>query len=329
MSPIFTIKEASQVLDISVQSIYKRVNSKGLTIPKKGKYSTIDHHLARELLGLAFKKTVASFQIVKGGTGKSTLCALTSIRASLYGAKVLAIDLDQQANLTTALGVSASRPSLLHVFDSQYEQKGLRDVIVPVLPGLDLVPSSISNALLDNHLLIHQKPLDRVYRDLINEVRDDYDLILFDCPPALSASVTAVTLACDTIFCPVAPEAFSLSGLTLSLEALKNLNKSYGTNAKPVIIVNKFEGQRTLSHDMLASLAGHSEYSSKLAPVYIRSSQAIPNAFAINESIWESFRKSNAKEDLEALTSFIAIDQQKTKTNAYSQNVDLGSLSVA
>ncbi|XP_047122464.1 parA family protein MG470-like [Hydra vulgaris] len=89
----------------------------------------------------------------------------------------------------------------------------ISESIVNISEGLDILPSRNENAVLDNFFMLNKFPLERVYFDLIHQVFNKYDLVLFDCPLALGQSVAAATLVSDIVIAPVTPEQFSLSGL--------------------------------------------------------------------------------------------------------------------
>lgn len=303
MDPKLSIAHCANLLGISTQAVHKRLKARDIPVSYHARKAYIQHKGGRALLSLAYPHQVIAFQIVKGGTGKTTLAASIAVRAALFGARVLAIDLDQQANLTTALGINPL--NLPCMFNIIQREKTLEDSIVPVADGLDLVPSNISNALLDNSLMLNRAALDRIYRDKIDALRSRYDLILMDCPPAIGASVTAATLASDTVYTPVTPETFSLSGLQITAQEIEALNTNYQAKAQVRVIVNKYDSRTTLSHEMMRELTIHPNFTNRIVQHYIRTSQTFANAFAASESIFDSLRPSAAQEDIDALTCTI------------------------
>jgi len=171
------------------------------------------YQTARELFKINFEKKIISFQIVKGGTGKTSITHSFAIRANLYGARVLCIDIDQQGNLSQAFNIdSKNLPVMIDIINNK---ASISESIVNISEGLDILPSRIENAVLDNFFMLNKFPLERVYFDLIHQVFNKYDLVLIDCPPALGQSVAAATLASDIVIAPVTPEQFSLSGLKI------------------------------------------------------------------------------------------------------------------
>ena len=316
----FTAIDAANFLGVSVQAIHKQLKTKNLAFEKTQNRVYFGHETAVSLFNLSFKKNILAFQIVKGGTGKTSLTHAIAVRSNLYGAKILCIDLDQQSNLTQAFQINAEeRPVMVDVLK---ENINIKDTIINVSEGLDLIPSRIENAVLDNVIMLGRYPLDRVYRDKLNDLLQYYDLIIIDCPPALGQSVAAATLSSNVVIAPVTPEEFSLSGLKMSIQEILDIENNFATNIPFRIILNKFDTRTYLSHEILSTLIKHSNYSEKLFKTYIRTSQDFPNAIANGLSIFDNLKTSSAKEDIDLLTQEILGIQKKQPADVSLGNLD-------
>jgi len=303
MNPKMLVSDAASLLNISTQAIHKRLKANNLEFEKKQNLISFKHKTARKLFKIPFKQKTIAIQIVKGGTGKSTLTHSIAVRANLYGARVLCIDLDQQGNLTQAFQVNAQKvPVLIDVIAGGLD---LNATILPIIEGLDLIPSRIENAALDNTLMLNMSPIDRVYKQMFDPLRKKYDLILIDCPPAIGQSVAAAALAADIIIAPVTPEKFSLSGLKLTAQEISNIEKKYKKKIPLRIALNKYDTRTTLSHETLTQLIQHKTYNRNMLKSYIRISQEFPNVIAYGISIYDSYRTTSAKEDIDLLTKEI------------------------
>jgi chromosome partitioning protein len=295
--------DAAKFLGISGQAVIKNLKTKGLKFGKAQNRVFFWHKTAREVFGIDYQRKTVSFQIVKGGTGKTTLVHSIATRANLYGARVLVIDLDQQGNLTQAFNIDAQkRPVMVDLLE---EKINIKDAVVNISEGLDVLPSRIENAVLDSFLMLNQHPLDKVYTNILAEVRGNYDLIIFDCPPALGQSVTAATLASDIVIAPVTPERFSINGLKISDSSMKDISKKFNRNIDFKILINKFDTRTTLSHEVLSTLIRSKQYSKNMFKAYIRNSQEFPNVLAKSESIYCSVKETSAKEDIDLITKEI------------------------
>lgn len=296
-----TPPELKDLLGVSVQAIHKIIKSQHIAT----KFSSRKHHIlsasTRQILtarGFTYPNQVVSFQIVKGGTGKSTLSHSLAVRANQYGAKVLCIDLDQQGNLTQALGVrnSESLNCMVNILASECT---FEDAIVEVTPTLHVIPSNMENSTLDSYLLIHRLPLEKAYSKPIQSIRKKYDLIIIDCPPAINTSNTAATLASDRIIIPVTPDKFSMEGLNITIKELNEIRKQYDKKIDLKIIYNRYDGRKALSSEYLGALHADHLLKPLLYRNFIRDNQELSNAIARKSSVFDQTKKSHAREDLD------------------------------
>jgi chromosome partitioning protein len=326
MNPKMTAADASVFLNQTVQNVHRLLKTKQLDWNKSANRVFFNHTTAHKLFNLKFPTStkVIAVQIVKGGPGKTSVTKNIGIRASLYGAKVLLIDLDQQGNLSNDLTRSAeSTPVMIDLITDS--ELSVSDAVVPIFEGLDLIPSRLENSALDNTLTLEHHPLDRVFKERIDNLRSKYDLILIDCPPAISASVAAAALASDLVVCPVAPEKYCLDGLKMTHGELLNLEKKFKRQIPFRIIMNKFDNRTLLSSDILEVLHKSSVYGPRLYKTFVRASQEFSNTTAKRESIFDSLRITPAQEDIDTLTREI-LDLNVQRPKISENIVPLGKL---
>lgn len=295
-----TASDAASLLGVSLQYIHKQLKTKNLKSFKNQNRVYFGYQTARELFKINFEKKIISFQIVKGGTGKTSITHSFAIRANLYGARVLCIDIDQQGNLSQAFNIdSKNLPVMIDIINNK---ASISESIVNISEGLDILPSRIENAVLDNFFMLNKFPLERVYFDLINQVFNKYDLVLIDCPPALGQSVAAATLASDIVIAPVTPEQFSLSGLKISFDEINILSQRFKKPLNFKIVLNKFDTRTALSTEVLTTILNHELFKGLVCNTFIRSCQEFPNSIYTNTNIFTGLRNSTAKEDLDLFT---------------------------
>lgn len=316
MEPKMLASEASDFLQVTLPAIHKHLKSKNLDYTKSQNKVYFSHATAKQIFKLAFKPTCWSWQNLKGGVGKTHLSFATAIRLSLYGARVGVIDLDQQGNFTHACGINAEDKPIL--IDIMRDNLNIADHMVNVMDGLDILPSRIDNAVLDNVFAVNNLPVDREIKKRVARLKDKYDFIFIDCPPSLGATVSSASLAADYIVVPVDPERFSLLGLNVTLRELQeNIAKRYEANLNIKIVFNKYDGRTVLSHQVLTSLVKDEDYNQRLFKTFIRTSQDLPNSVAKSRSVFDSLRASTAKEDIDLLArEFIEISRVKHQAEA-------------
>lgn len=292
--------DGASVLGISLQLANKRLKETQGKIFKSQQRLYFGYETAKKFFKFSFKRKIISFQIVKGGTGKTSIAHSFALRANLYGARVLCIDLDQQGNLTQAFGVNAKdKPVMIDVLK---EGKPLSSALCHISPGLDLLPSRIENSILDNYLMLEKENISKIYSSLIEKEKENYDVIIVDCPPALGQSVAAATLASDIVVSPLTPEQFSLSGLHITYDEISALARKFDKNILFKVMLNKFDTRTALSSEVLTRVLNDDLFKKLLCKTFVRVCQDFPNAIHRVGNIYDDLKKSVAKEDIDLFT---------------------------
>ncbi len=289
---------------VSVQAVYKALKSYDIqTTTKTNKRIIIPPKGVRKLLeerGFKYPKLNISFQIVKGGVGKTSLSFCLALRASHYGARVLVIDLDQQGNLTRSLNIEArNRPVWMNIIR---EESNVIDSVVSVSENLDMIPSNLNNSRLDVELTQSSRNLKDIVRDLISPIRDEYDLVIMDCPPAINKINAAVTCGSDMIIIPINPDPYAMDGLDFTLSELKKLKKEFKLSFDYSIVWNKYDGRERLGAYYMHELAKREDLVERIMPVVCRTDTSIKNAIFSETSIFGLSKKSPMKEDIDQFT---------------------------
>ncbi|WP_162245673.1 ParA family protein [Brevundimonas sp. Root1279] len=193
---------------------------------------------------IARPAVIAAVMNMKGGVGKSTVSANVGWYAAVMrNLRVLLVDLDPQFNLSQyVLGaeryqklLESGEPRIDALFPAPgFSPTPIRKLIRKVQEWddgscLHLVPASLELAW--NMRLATERA--HVLRDALENVRDDYDLILIDCAPTESILSTATYLASDWIVVPVKPEYLSAIGVPLLLKSLKAFGETHSNEKVP------------------------------------------------------------------------------------------------
>ena len=157
----------------------------------------------------------------KGGTAKtSTALHLGSALAKYHGKRVLLIDFDAQANLTSGLGFDPDKVKTLgDVFGGNAT---IKEVIKPVSDNLSLIGSNAFMDGIERTPKLSTNPYSHeLLRRALREVSNDYDLCFIDVPPSLQWLTQAAAFAANLSLICAVPEAYSI----LALDRLKEFHK--------------------------------------------------------------------------------------------------------
>ncbi len=199
---------------------------------------------------------IVTFVNQKGGVGKTTTAVSLAAALGRRGQKVLLIDLDPQANATSALGIDGSdRDGIYHAL---LDETPLEECIVPVEEEqISLVPSNrdLSGAEVE---LVPVMARERRLTNAVHGLRDSYDWILIDCPPSLGLLTINALTASDSVVIPVQCEYMALEGLSRLIETLelvrRNLNPSLNVLG---VALTMFDGRTRLAQQVVDEVRGH------------------------------------------------------------------------
>lgn len=173
---------------------------------------------------------VLSFANFKGGVGKTSTTALVSYNLAKMGYKILLIDFDAQANLTSLMLKTAAKEEEIITIENSLmsvinDGENIEKSILHLLENLDLVPNAVDFSVYSRFLERNFKEeIDKVsfFRKFMEPIRDKYDLIFIDVPPTLSLLNDSAFYACDDIILVLQTQERSLIGSETFLDYLED-----------------------------------------------------------------------------------------------------------
>ena len=191
----------------------------------------------------------------KGGVGKTTTAVNLTAALHDLGLKMLLVDFDPQANATSGLGIDKRRIKQ-SVYDVVINGTEAASAIIKTSYG-DVLPSHPDLAGAGVELLSMKNPNFRL-GEVLQKVRDQYDLIFIDCPPSLELLTLNGLCAADGILVPVQCEYYALEGLSDLMSTLRMVKRRLNPKLEIFgVALTMFDGRTNFSAQVAQEVRRH------------------------------------------------------------------------
>jgi len=165
----------------------------------------------------------------KGGVGKTTTTMNLGASLATLEKNVLIVDADPQANASSGLGVDINDVEF-SLYECIINKVDVRDAIYTTdIDNLDIIPSHIDLVGAEIEML-NMEGREKILRQVLEPIRDEYDYILIDCSPSLGLITVNALTAANSVIIPVQCEYFALEGISKLLNTIKIIKSKLNTS---------------------------------------------------------------------------------------------------
>ena len=237
----------------------------------------------------------------KGGVAKSTTALAMISGLHRRGYKVLAVDVDAQANMSTTL---KRNPEEVGAFEVLTEQC-LASEAIQNMEECDLI--SGDGTLVDTESILKSVGREYKLKEALESLQDNYDYCIIDTPPSIGILSQNAMVAADTVIITAQAEPYSADGLMVLAEDIFKIKKYCNPQLTiDGVLVTRFNQRPNVSKKMLEeiqSLAAH--MNTKVYNICIRENAAIREAQYIQKSIFDNPKSNGAKDYKKFLDEFL------------------------
>ena len=199
---------------------------------------------------------IVSIANQKGGVGKTTTAVNLSTSLAKSGKKVLMVDADPQGNATSGLGIEKEVEH--SVYDVMVNEVPVRDTLKnSCVKNLKVCPSNINLAGAEVELVSMMSREQRL-KEKLDEVKDDFDYIIIDCPPSLGLITLNAFTASDSVLIPVQCEYYALEGLGQLINTInlvkRHLNKDFEIEGA---LLTMYDARTNLSNQVVKEVKNY------------------------------------------------------------------------
>lgn len=200
---------------------------------------------------------VISITNQKGGVGKTTTSINLAASLVKRGQRILLIDMDPQGNASVGCGVDLDSVTITTIYDLLLLETTAKEAVVKTNCGIDVITANGDLAGAQVELLNEIGRELRLQKALVS-IRDEYDYIFIDCPPALNVLTINALVASDSVLIPMQCEYFALEGLSALISTIRKIRETLNPHLKiEGLLRTMFDSRNSLSNEVSKQLQTH------------------------------------------------------------------------